>query len=62
MLSIIIINKTQKVLYPFVPNKSFDEVIDISPKNCILFKNLDSKFLYIDIWFADENSKLLEIK
>ena len=29
-----------RVLYAFVPNKSFDQLLDISPKNFDIFKNL----------------------
>ena len=27
------------VLYTFVPNKSFGQLLDISPKKCYIFKN-----------------------
>ena len=29
-----------RILYTFVPNKSFGRLLDISPKNFILFKNI----------------------
>ena len=48
-----------RVLYTFVPNKSFGQLLDISPKNFILLKTLDS---YIEIWFNDQNYKPLEIE
>ena len=38
----IVINDYQhdpRVLYTFVPNKSFDSLLQISPKNHIFFKN-----------------------
>ena len=50
-----------RVLYTFVPNKLFDQLLDISPKNFKFLKIFDSKCLYIEAWFTDENSKLLEI-
>ena len=28
-----------RVLYTFVPNKSFGQLLDISPKKCYIFKN-----------------------
>ena len=46
-----------RVLYTFVPNKSFGQLLDISPKNFIFVKTFDSK-----AWLIDQNSKPLEIK
>ena len=54
--------QNSRVLYTFVPNKSFGQVLQISPKNCIFLKTFDSEFLYIEVWFADQNSNPLEIK
>ena len=50
------------VLYNFVPNKSFRQLLDISPKNFIFLKTFDSKFSYIEVWFTDQSSKPLEIE
>ena len=49
-----------RVLYTFVPNKSFGQLLNISPKNLIFLKTLNSEFLYIEVWFTDQNSKPLE--
>ena len=49
--------KDSRVLYTFVPNKSFGQLLDISPKNFIFVKTFDSK-----AWLIDQNSKPLEIK
>ena len=51
-----------RVLYTFVPNKSFGQLLDISPKNFIFLKIFDSEFSYIEVWFTDQNSKPLEIE
>ena len=51
-----------RVLYTFVPNKSFGQLIDISPKNFIFLKTFNSEFSYIELWFTDQNSKPLEIE
>ena len=51
-----------KVLYALVPNKSFGQLLDISHSNFIFSKTFDSEFLYIEVWFTDQNSKPLEIK
>ena len=50
------------VLYKFVPNKSFGQLLDISPNNFIFLKTFDSKFSYIEVWFTDQSSKPLEIE
>ena len=54
--------QNSRVLYTFVPNKSFGQLLNILPKNFIFLKTFDSKFSYIEVWFTDENSKLLEKK
>ena len=38
-----------RVLYKFVPNKSFGQLLDISPENFIFSKTFDSKFLYFEV-------------
>ena len=38
-----------RVLYIFVPNKSFDQLLDISPKNFLFLKTFNSKFFYIEV-------------
>ena len=51
-----------KVSDTFVPNKSYGQLLDISPKNFSSLKIFHSEFSYIDIWFTDQNSKLLGIE
>ena len=46
----------------FVPNKSFGQLVDISPKDFIVLKTLNSVFSYIEEWFTDQNSKSIEIE
>ena len=50
-----------RVFYTFVPNKSFDQLLDISPKN-VIFLKLDSEFSDIEVWFTNQNYKSLEIE
>ena len=50
-----------RVLYAFVSNKSFDQLLDISPKKIIFLKTFDSEFSYIEVWFTHQNSKPLKI-
>ena len=51
-----------RVLYTFIPNKPFGQLLDISPKNFIYLKTFNSEFSYIEILFTDQNSKPLEIE
>ena len=51
-----------KVFYAFVPNKSFGQLLDLSPKNFIFSKTFNSEFSCIEVWFTDQNFKLLEIE
>ena len=51
-----------RVLYAFVPNKLFGQLLDISRKNFIFLKTFDSEFLYIELWITDQNSKAVEIE
>ena len=46
-------NKINK-LYTFVPNKSFGQLLEIYTKYL--------EFSPINVWFSDQNSKLLEIE
>ena len=51
-----------RVLYRFVPSKSFGQLLNISPENFIYLKTFDSEFSHLDVWFTDQNSKPLEIE
>ena len=46
-------SKDSKVLYTFVHNKSFCQLIDISPKNYVFLKTFNSELSYTDVWFTD---------
>ena len=54
--------QNSRVLYAFVPNKSFGQLLDILPENFIFLKTSDSEFSYIEVWFIDQNSNPLEIE
>ena len=53
--------KDSRVMYTFVPDKSFGKLLDISPKYIYFFKSFNSEFSYIEVCFTDQNSKPLEI-
>ena len=54
--------QNSRILHTFIPNKSFGQLLDISPKNLIFSKNFDSEFSYIEVLFTDQNSYSLEIE
>ena len=51
-----------RVLHAFVPNKSFTQLLYISPENFIFLKAFDSEFSYIIVWLTDQISNPLEIE
>ena len=51
-----------RVLYIFVPNKLFGQLLDISSENFMFLKIFDSEFSYIAVWFTDQNSNPLDIE
>ena len=58
----MIINITQKSCMHFVSNKSFAQLLDILSQNCVFLNTFNSEFLFIDVWFTDQNSKPLDIE
>ena len=50
------------VLYTFISNKSFDQILDNSPKTSIFLKTFNSEFSYIEVCSTDQYSKPLEIE
>ena len=51
-----------RILYTFVPNKSFGSLLKISPTNHIFLKTFNFEFQEIKIWFTDQTSKSLEVE
>ena len=54
--------QNSRVLYTFVPNKSFGQLLDISPENFIFLKTFDLEFSYIEVRLTDQNCNPLEIE
>ena len=53
--------QNSKLLYEFVPDKTFGQLISVKPSVFIQCKTSDSIFDYIEIWFTDQNNKSLQI-
>ena len=51
-----------RLLYTFVPNKSFVSLLEISPTNHIFIKTFNSEYDEIKVCFTDQNSQPLEIE
>ena len=51
-----------RILYTFVPNKSFGRLLEISPTNHVFLKSFNSEFQEIKIWFTDQKSRPLEVE
>ena len=54
--------QASKVLFKFVPNKKYGQLITISPETLIMLKTVNTEFSFIDIWFTDQDDRPLEIE
>ena len=46
----------------FIPDKSFGQFLDTSPKNFVLISIFNSEFLHIEVKFTDKSFKPLNIE
>ena len=53
---------TPKILFTFVPNKKFGQLINISPHAFTMMNKANTEFSYVEVWFMDQASKALEIE
>ena len=51
-----------RILYTFVPKKTFGSLLEISPTNQVFLKTFNSEFQEVKIWFTDQASKPLELE
>ena len=54
--------QASKVLFTFVPNKQFGQLITITPDSPTMLKTINVEFSFIEIWFTDQNNRPLEIE
>ena len=54
--------QNSRILFTFVPNKTFGSLLEISPKNHVFLKTFNSEFQEIKIWFTDQTSTRLEVE
>ena len=51
-----------RVLFTFVPNKKYVQLISISPHSLIFLKTMNTDFSEIEVWLTDQNNNALEIE
>ena len=54
--------QASKVLFTFVPNKKYGQLITVSPETLIMLKTVNIEFSLIEIWFTDQDNGPLEIE
>ena len=54
--------QASKVLFTFVPNKQFGQLITISPISLTMLKTTNSEFPFSQVWFTDQNNGKLQIE
>ena len=51
-----------RILFTFVPNKQYGQLISISPHSLVFLKTMNTEFSEIEIWFTDQNNNALQIE
>ena len=49
--------QASKVLFTFVPNKQFGQLINIAPHSLTMLSTTNTEFSFIEVWFTDQNSE-----
>ena len=53
---------SSKVLFSFIPNKQFGQLINISLNSLTMMNAANTEFPYVEVWFTEQTSKPLEIE
>ena len=54
--------QTSELLFTFVPDKQFSQLITIAPHLLTMLKTTNIEFQYNEVWFTDPNNRPLEIE
>ena len=54
--------QASRVLFTFVPNKQYGQLISRSPHSLVFLKMMNTEFSEIKVWFTDQNNNALEIE
>ena len=49
--------QASEVLFTFVPNKKYGQLINVSPETLIILKTVNTEFSFIEIWFTDQDNR-----
>ena len=49
--------QASEVLFTFVPNKKYGQLITVSPETLIMLKTVNTEFSFIEIWFTDQDNR-----
>ena len=52
---------TSKVLFSFVPNEKFGQLINISPHSLKMMNKVNTEFSFVEVWFMDDKYLKLNI-
>ena len=53
---------TSKVLFTFIPNKQFEQLINISPHSLTMMNTINIEFSFVEVWFRVQVSETLEVE
>ena len=54
--------QVSKVLFTFLPNKQFGQLITTAPHSLTILNATNTEFSFTEVWFTDQNSTQLEIE
>ena len=54
--------QASKVLFTFVPNKQFGQLITIASHSLTMLETTNAEFSFIEIWFTGQNNRQFEIE
>ena len=54
--------KVSRVLFTFVPNKSYGQLMTTVPHPLIMLKTVNTEFSFVEVWFTDQDNRPLEIE
>ena len=54
--------KASRVLFTFVPDKSYGQIMTTVPHPLIMLKTVNTEFTFVEVWFTDQDNRPLEIE
>ena len=47
--------KASRVLFTFVPDKSYGQIMTTVPYPLIMLKTVNTEFTFVEVWFTDQD-------